>query len=173
MVLVPGPAPKEQSVRRGGNRRADTLSTATKVLPRTGRKGDPPPWPLPGRPTKAVVEVWADLWRLPQAVAWEEAALERVVARYVRTLVRAETPKATAAVLAEARQLEDRLGLSSMALLRLRWTIGDVVAPAAAADAEAEAVVRFFDAYSAALHAPVAGAVAPAAAELEGGEPTY
>lgn len=173
---MPGPAAKEVSVRKGGNRRADTLSTALKVLPRTGRLGPPPDWPLGGRPTKAAAEVWADLWRLPQAVAWEEHALERVVARYVRTLIRAEAPKATAAVLAEARQLEDRLGLSSMAMLRLRWTVGDVADAGAAAEAERDAVVRFFDDYSAALHAPVAGATAPAPVavdELEGGEPTY
>lgn len=155
---MPGPAPKANSVRRGGNRRADTLSTALKVLPRAGRKGDPPAWPLPGRPTKAVVETWADLWRLPQAVAWEEQGLERVVARYVRTLIRAEAPKATGVVLGEARQLEDRLGLSSMSMLRLRWSVGDVDDADGSSSADTEAVVLAFDNYMTDLMRPVAGA---------------
>lgn len=175
---MPGPAPKVNSVRRGGNQRADTLSTALRVLPRSGRPGDPPPWPLPGKPARAALEAWADLWRLPQAVAWEEQALERLVARYVRTLIRAEAPKATAAVMAEARQLEDRLGLSSMAMLRLRWSVGDVPDAATEGEAEALAAVLFYDSYSAALHAPVAGALAAVAEaasadELEEDEPTY
>ena len=166
---MPGPAPKTNSVRAGGNQRTDTLSTALRVLPRAGRTGDPPAWPLGGRPSRAILDAWADLWRLPQAVAWEEQALERLVARYVRTLVRAEAPKAPAAVMAEARQLEDRLGLSSMAMLRLRWSVGDVPDADAAAADEASAAVLFFDQYAAALHAPVAGAVEV----VEEGEPTY
>jgi hypothetical protein len=60
----------------------------------------------------------------------------RPVARYVRCLVQAEVPGAPAALLAEVRQMEDRLGLSPMAILRLRWTIvdelpADTVRPAA------------------------------------------
>jgi hypothetical protein len=45
----------------------------------------------------------------------------RVVARYVVLLAEAEVgePK----VAAEVRQIEDRLGLSPMAMLRLRWEI--------------------------------------------------
>lgn len=157
---MPGPAPKANSVRRGGNVRTDTLSTALRVLPRTGRAGDPPPWPFGARPAKTVADVWAHLWSLPQAVAWEEMAAERVVARYCRVLLAAERPKATAAHLQEVRQLEDRLGLSPMAMLRLRWSIGDVVEAGAADAAEADAAVLFFDSYAAALHAPVAGAAA-------------
>jgi hypothetical protein len=45
----------------------------------------------------------------------------RTVARYVRFEVRAETGDLKAG--AEARLLEDRLGLSPQAMLRLRWEV--------------------------------------------------
>jgi hypothetical protein len=46
------------------------------------------------------------------------------VARYALLLRICENPETmTAALLAEARQMEDRLGLSPMAMLRLRWEI--------------------------------------------------
>lgn len=66
-------------------------------------------------------ELWADLWSTPQAVAWERMRWTRTVARYVRFEVRAETGDLKAG--AEARLLEDRLGLSPQAMLRLRWEV--------------------------------------------------
>ncbi|MBA3654252.1 MAG: hypothetical protein H0W70_08665 [Actinobacteria bacterium] len=45
------------------------------------------------------------------------------MARYVRLLVKAEKPNAPAAICGEVRQMEDRLGLTPMAMLRLRWTV--------------------------------------------------
>jgi hypothetical protein len=63
------------------------------------------------------------MWATPQAVAWETLGWTRTVARYVRLLVQSEKPKATMSLCAEVRQLEDRLGLSPMAMLRLRWEI--------------------------------------------------
>lgn len=165
---MPGPAPKANSVRRGGNRRADTLSTALRVLPRSGRQGDPPAWPFGGKPAKAIADLWVSLWRLPQAVVWEEQAGERVVARYCRVLVQAERPKATAAHLQEVRQLEDRLGLSPMAMLRLRWAIGDVDAQDAQSG-ELEGVVLEMAEYLDALYAEPAGVGAET--EDEGDDP--
>lgn len=51
--------------------------------------------------------------------------MTRTVARYVRAMVRSEAADAPASLMAEARQLEDRLGLTPMAMLRLRWEISD------------------------------------------------
>jgi hypothetical protein len=51
--------------------------------------------------------------------------LVRVVARYAMLLDTAEQPECTAAMLNEVRQMEDRLGLTPMAMLRLRWEIED------------------------------------------------
>lgn len=111
-----GPAPKPASERR---RRNAPLANTVK-LPSGGRVGDPPRWPLAGRAPK----VWAELWSTPQAAAWERLGWSRVVARYVFVLSLCENPETmTAALLAEARQMEDRLGLSPMAMLRLRWEV--------------------------------------------------
>jgi hypothetical protein len=65
--------------------------------------------------------LWADLWLLPQAVQWERLGWTRDVAQYVRHKVMAELGDMDGA--REARQWSDRLGLSPMALLRLRWEI--------------------------------------------------
>lgn len=75
--------------------------------------------------------MWADVWATPQAVAWERLGWVRPVARYVRCLVASEKSGAASSLLAEVRQLEDRLGLSPISMLRLRWEIApDEVAEA-------------------------------------------
>lgn len=66
-------------------------------------------------------ELWADLWRLPQAVEWERLGWLRDVAQYVRHKVKGELGELDSAK--EARQWSDRLGLSPMAMLRLRWAV--------------------------------------------------
>src|SRR5690606_19724655 len=68
-------------------------------------------------------ELWAELWAMPQAVAWERFSYTREVAQYVRWKALAELGDLDAAK--EARQLGDRLGLTPLALLRLRWEITD------------------------------------------------
>lgn len=65
--------------------------------------------------------LWADLWSLPQAVQWERLGWLRDVAQYVRHKVLAELGDLDGA--REARQWSDRLGLSPLAMLRLRWEV--------------------------------------------------
>lgn len=114
---MPGPAPSPHALRR--NARPDW-----RKLPAGGRTGRTPTWPLSEEllpPT-----LWAELWHTPQAVAWEELGWSRVVARYACLLDAVENPadgKPNAALLAEVRQLEDRLGLSPMAMRRLQWEV--------------------------------------------------
>lgn len=93
------------------------------LLPADGRKGDPPAWPLPGRLTAAEREAWAQLWSTPQAVAWEKLGWTRTVARYCRVMVESEKRDATAALLAQATALEDRLGLTPKSMRMLLWQI--------------------------------------------------
>lgn len=93
-------------------------------LPSAGRRGDPPPFEL-ARPSRAELELWRSLWATPQAAAWEELGWNRSVARYTRLVVQAEKPRASTRLLAEVRQMEDRLGLNPMAIRRLAWTIVD------------------------------------------------
>jgi hypothetical protein len=129
-----GPPPKA-----AGQRRRTNAVPGTVYLPSEGRQGEPPEWPLASM-TLAEEFAWAELWAKPQAVAWERLAIPvRVVARYCRTACAAESAIAGKPTVAgvqsmgEARQMEDRLGLTPMAMLRLRWEIvADEVAEARA-----------------------------------------
>lgn len=122
---MPGPAPTPNPRRR--NARPGVVN-----LPAEGYQGDIPHWPL-SFPTMEEEDCWNQLWRLPQAAAWAQMHLDRTVARYVRALLVAEAPGAYTAALAEVRQIEDRLGLTPMSMLRLRWEVStDEVAVARA-----------------------------------------
>ena len=90
-------------------------------LPAEGRKGRAPRWPLPGNASPAETDLWAELWRTPQATAWDQLGWTRTVGRYCRVLLAAETLDAQA--MSEARQLEDRLGLTPKAMRLLLWEI--------------------------------------------------
>jgi hypothetical protein len=93
------------------------------VLPAEGYQGEIPAWPLPGRQLKTEKELWQTLWRSPQAAAWVtmgESTI-RVVARYARYAIMGELGNDKAA--AEARQLEDKLGVTPKAMRMLLWVI--------------------------------------------------
>lgn len=93
------------------------------VLPAEGRKGRTPAWPLGDSPVAAEERaLWRDLWKTPQAVEWERLGWTRVVARYARAVISAET-NMEPTVMSEARQLEDRLGLTPKAMRLLLWQI--------------------------------------------------
>jgi hypothetical protein len=92
-------------------------------LPAEGRKGDPPPWPLSGRPLAAEAKAWAELWATPQAVAWERLGWTRTVARYCRAMLAAEARDASPALLAQVTAMEDRLGLTPKAMRLLLWDV--------------------------------------------------
>lgn len=67
--------------------------------------------------------LWATLWKLPQAVAWEKRSGKYLneVAQYVRWKVRGELGDLKASK--EARLLSKELGLTPASLLHLRWEI--------------------------------------------------
>jgi hypothetical protein len=120
---MPGPIPKPPGQARRPNR-----GGVFTYLPAAGREGAPPVWPL-GKPNKREAEVWASLWRLPQAVAWEAGgAFNAVIARYARIAVQCEG-ESSAALLGELRQMEDRLGLNPVSLAKLRWQVVDQPPP--------------------------------------------
>jgi hypothetical protein len=118
---MPGPAPNPNARRRNAR-------PAFRRLPSAGRRGELPAWPLSSRASAAERGLWAELWASPQAVAWEELGWIRTVARYTRITIAAERPRAIAAVMSEARQLEDRLGLNPKAMRSLGWEITPVEA---------------------------------------------
>lgn len=114
---MPGPPPNP-------NRRRRNVGPQLLELPSEGRQGAAPKWPLEDQ-TPAERAIWVDLWGLPQAVMWERLRWTRTVARYVRTLVRAEEPVPTRDALTEARQLEEHLGLTPKAMKSLLWKVAD------------------------------------------------
>jgi hypothetical protein len=86
----------------------------------------------------AEVALWADLWRIPQAVIWEESHALREVAQYVRWKIAGEQGDLDSAK--EARMLSDRLGLNPLALLKLRAEIEHVEAVEAQGEQRRRAV---------------------------------
>lgn len=90
-------------------------------LPAGGRTGPTPEWPIPGGASVALLKLWHDLWHTPHAVAWEKLEWTRVVARYCLAVEAAEHLDYKA--MAEARQLEDKLGLTPKAMRMLLWEI--------------------------------------------------
>lgn len=107
---MPGPAPNPNARRR--NARVGTVQ-----LPAEGRRKPAPQWPGDGDGP----EMWHTLWSMPQAVMWERQRLEHVVARYTAMLILANAGSLPAA--GEARQMEDRLGLTPKAMRQLMWEI--------------------------------------------------
>ena len=118
-----GPAPDPNALRR--DRKSD--SAGWTVLPTEGRTAPAPEWPM-GDPYRSESDLWAALWRKPQAVMWERLSQEYEVALCVRALLRTEghgeePPKA--ADYTVARQFMDSLGLSVNGMLRNRWKVAD------------------------------------------------
>lgn len=130
---MPGPPPKKNARRR--NARPDWVT-----LPAAGRKGKTPKWPLTGR----AVPGWVALWRKPQAVMWERNGDEFLVARYAKVRHLVQNPDSpdeiSTQALSELRQMEDRLGLSPMALKRLQWEIGEDTSVSLSSDSDSDFV---------------------------------
>src|SRR5215216_5569671 len=98
---MPGPAPNPNARHRQGGR--PTARTSVLRLPAGGRPGAPPKWPLLTVPAaiEHLVEteqvLWAQLWAMPQAVAWEHDRVHREVAMYCRQSLLAESGERYAA----------------------------------------------------------------------------
>ena len=131
---MPGPAPNKFARRR--NARPDWVQ-----LPSSGYDGPVPDWPL-GSPEPLG---WAEIWGKPQAVMWARNDDVLLVARYARLRDLIQDPESVkdvnAAALSELRQIEDRLGLSPMALKRVQWEIEE--APAVDRLAEVTSIDRY------------------------------
>jgi hypothetical protein len=69
------------------------------------------------------LELWREVWAMPQAVQWERLRWFRTVAQFVRWEVLGESGDMDASK--EARQIGDRIGMTPLSLLRLRWEIVD------------------------------------------------
>ncbi len=79
---------------------------------------------------------------------WDQLHLDFEVASYVRLLARAESPRSSAIIWGQVKQLAESLGLSASGMARNRWTIqavndsSDADAPQAAVSAVADLSAR-------------------------------
>ncbi len=125
-----GPRPSETSAT--SDRRGFTLT----ALPSEGYQGPVPDFPLE-YPTDRELEVWAALWRLPQACAWalpSERWRVRTVAMFCRVEVRCEDPEASPSLMAQRHRFADQCGLTTAGLAEMGWKVAaDEVAAKAAA----------------------------------------
>lgn len=115
---MPGPAPKDPASRRRRN-----AAVGKTILPAGGRVGDVPAWPIfeVDEPS-----VWASLWSLPQAAAWERDHMQMVLADYAILRARLYADDApSASLLAEKRNQETVLGLNPKAMRSLLWEVAD------------------------------------------------
>jgi hypothetical protein len=115
---VTGPPPTPPELRRRRN-----AQPGFEQLPAEGRQGEYPQWPFDSA-TNAERKYWRKLWKLPQAVKWEEMQLEELVALFVRVTVKANEDLDTK-LIAESRQLDAKLGVSAKAMRDLRWEVAE------------------------------------------------
>ena len=112
-----GPPPKPAAQRRRRNR-----APAPVKLPAEKNANKAPSLPGATSYSKATRAWWATIWRSPMAAVWLEADVPALV-RLATLIELLEQGEATAMVLAEIRQLEDRFGLSPLARRRLQWEV--------------------------------------------------
>lgn len=113
-----GPAPDPNALRR------DRDSSEWVALPAAGRSGELPAWPLPDL-LAGEAGLWEREWARPQAVEWERNGQQLEVALFVRSVVVAEGPKATAADRNVVQRKMNDLGLTVPGLRANRWRIVD------------------------------------------------
>lgn len=101
------------------------------VLPAEGCPLPPPPMPKGRRWTAAQRELWAELWKSPQATMWDDS-FAVAVAMYVAHVSAVLAGKAAAWQAQEARHLADRLGLTPAGMAACGWRLpepGETPAP--------------------------------------------
>lgn len=67
--------------------------------------------------------LWAELWQKPQGHMWSALGLKWQVAAYVRAFVESVQEKASAGLKTAVLRMEAELGLSTVGMGQLRWTI--------------------------------------------------
>lgn len=92
------------------------------TLPAEGFQGDAPSWPFEPL-NQAEIDLWARLWRKPQAFMWDQLQLEFEVAAYVRAFLESVEPEASAGLKTAVLRMSAELGLSTVGMGQLRWKI--------------------------------------------------
>lgn len=93
------------------------------ALPNEGFGGEPPEFPLPGA-SEREIELWARVWRSPQACAWAVQPWRHyTVAQWVRWSVKSEATDAPASIIAGVIRFADQIGLTPAGLKENGWSI--------------------------------------------------
>ena len=111
-----GPAPDPNSYR--------SMDREWVELPAAGFAGDIPAFPLPAA-FAVEVELWRELWRKPQAAAWDALGLKFQVAAYVRAFLESVAEGASAGLKTAVLRMEAELGLNVPGMRSNGWRISD------------------------------------------------
>lgn len=138
-----GATPQPNALRRDRPGDADWVT-----LPAEGFQGTVPPFPLPqaiqynryfkdGKKVEEVDEgqteyvwnaegeLWAELWRKPQAAMWSKLGMEYEVAAYVRAFLESVQAEASAGLKTAALRMSAEIGLSLPGMHSLRWKFSE------------------------------------------------
>ena len=95
-----------------------------------GYKGPVPEYPFaesefahPSSSLNAELEMWAKLWRKPQAAMWAKLGMENSLAMYVRSFLEASKPDAPSSLRTAVLRMEGELGVSIVGMRGLRWRL--------------------------------------------------
>lgn len=105
--------------------RSDARGYTLTALPAEGYAGPTPEFPLPSASSREL-DVWAEVWKSPQACAWSmpsEAWRTATVAMWVRVKVRCEDPDAGAALLGQLHRFADQIGMTTAGLAEMGWKV--------------------------------------------------
>lgn len=132
-----------------GSGRSERRGYKLTALPASGYDGPVPDFPLPQRTVRRweyedkrrfqvvdedatedvrerELELWAWLWRTPQACAWSmpsESWRLHTIAMYVRTFVVCEGSDATAADKGSLHRFADQIGMTTAGLAEMGWQV--------------------------------------------------
>lgn len=115
----PGPRPQERSAR------SDKRGYRLEELSAVGYSGPVPDFPLPNASAREL-EVWSDLWRLPQASAWarpSESWRTGTIGMYVRQSVKCEAADVGASHIAQLHRFADQVGMTDSGLAAMGFKI--------------------------------------------------
>lgn len=145
--------------------RSERRNYSLTALPAEGYSGEVPDFPLPRRrvyrwefedkhryqvldedatqeTADREAELWAWLWRTPQACAWSmpsESWRLQVIAMYARTFAICESTEATAADKNALHRFADQIGMTTAGLAEMGWKVAvDEVSAKAAEKSESE-----------------------------------
>lgn len=105
--------------------RSDRRGFSLTALPAEGYKLPAPIFPLADA-SDAELDLWAEVWRTPQACAWampSESWRQRTVALWVRTRIRCEDPEAPASLLGQLHRFADQIGMTTAGLAEMGWRV--------------------------------------------------